>query len=62
MIYMIIAGYFEDDDSDELTHDPVFKAVLNKDALASQPTVQCGQLSVNLRSIEKSFEKILFLE
>ena len=39
MIYMIIAGYFEDDDSDELTNDPVFKAVLNKDALASQPTV-----------------------
>ena len=39
IIYMIIAGYFEDDASDELTNDPVFKAVLNKDALASQPTV-----------------------
>ena len=39
MIYMIIAGYFEDDSSDELTNDPVFKAVLNKDALASQPTI-----------------------
>ena len=39
MIYMIIAGYFEDDASDELTNDPVFKAVLEKDALASQPTV-----------------------
>ena len=39
MIYMIIAGYFEDDASDELTNDPVFKAVLNKDALASQPTI-----------------------
>ena len=39
MIYMIIAGYFEDGASDELTNDPVFKAVLNKDALASQPTV-----------------------
>ena len=33
MIYMIIAGYFEDDSSDELTNDPVFKAVLNKDTL-----------------------------
>jgi len=33
MIYMIIAGYFEDDTSDELTNDPVFKAVLNKDTL-----------------------------
>lgn len=39
MIYMIIAGYFEDDASDELTNDPVFKTVLDKDALASQPTI-----------------------
>ena len=39
MIYMIIAGYFEDDASDELTNDPVFKAVLNKGTLASQPTI-----------------------
>ena len=39
MIYMIIAGYFEDDASDELTNDPVFKSVLEKDALASQPSV-----------------------
>ena len=39
MIYMIIAGYFEDNASDELTNDPVFKAVLEKPALASQPTV-----------------------
>ena len=39
MMYMIVAGYFEDDASDELTNDPVFKSVLEKDALASQPTV-----------------------
>ena len=39
MIYMIIAGYFEDDASDELTNDPIFKAVLEKPVLASQPTV-----------------------
>ena len=39
MIYMIIAGYFEDDASEELKNDPVFKSVLEKDALASQPTV-----------------------
>ena len=39
MIYMIMAGYFEDDASDELTSDLVFKAVLEKFALASQPTV-----------------------
>ena len=39
MIYIIIAGHFEDDASDELTNDPVFKSVLEKDALASQLTV-----------------------
>ena len=39
MIYMIIAGYFQDDASDELTNDPVFKSILEKNALASQPTV-----------------------
>ena len=33
------AGYFEDDDSDELTNNPVFKSVLEKNTLASQPTV-----------------------
>ena len=33
MIYMIIAGYFEDDTSDKLTNDLAFKAVLNKDTL-----------------------------
>lgn len=38
-IYMIIAGYFDDDTSDELTHDPVFKSVLEKDALTSQSTI-----------------------
>ena len=27
---MIIAGYFEDDASDELANDPVFKSVLEK--------------------------------
>ena len=33
MIYMIIVCYFEDNSSNELTNDPVFKAVLNKDTL-----------------------------
>ena len=36
---MIIAGYSEDDASDELTNDPVFKAIFEKTALAYQPTV-----------------------
>ncbi len=37
-IYQIIASYNEDDCADELTNDPVFKSILGKDALASQPT------------------------
>ena len=43
MIYMIIAGYFEDDASDELTNDPVFKPVLNKDAYCKTPYLPYGK-------------------
>ena len=39
VIYQIIAAYFEDDCADELTNDPVFRTALDKDALASQPTL-----------------------
>jgi hypothetical protein len=39
MIYQIISAYFQDDCADELTSDPVFHAVLEKSALASQPTL-----------------------
>ena len=39
IIYQTIAAYFEDDCSDELTVDPVFTAILEKSALASQPTI-----------------------
>lgn len=39
MIYQIIAAYFEDDCADELRNDPVLTAILEKDALASQPTL-----------------------
>ena len=39
MIYQIIAAYFEDDCADELTWDPIFHAILEKDRLASQPTL-----------------------
>ena len=38
-IYQQLAGYFTDDDSDELTTDPIFTSLLNKDSLASQPTM-----------------------
>lgn len=39
VIYQIIAAYFEDDCADELTDDPVLTAILEKDGLASQPTL-----------------------
>ena len=39
VIYQIFAAYFTDDSSDELTKDPVFTTILNKDSLASQPTL-----------------------
>lgn len=39
MLYMIITGYFLDDASDEFTNDPIFKTLLEKDTLASQPTI-----------------------
>lgn len=38
-IYQSVASYFQDDDADELTHDPVFNAILGKNKLASQPTL-----------------------
>ena len=39
VIYQIISSYFEDDCADELTNEPVMTAVLEKEALASQPTL-----------------------
>ena len=39
IIYQTIAAYFEDDCADELTVDPIFTAILGKEALASQPTI-----------------------
>ena len=39
MIYQIISAYFEDDCADELTLDPVFNTILEKNSLASQPTL-----------------------
>lgn len=39
VIYQIISAYFEDDCADELTNEPVMTAILDKVALASQPTL-----------------------
>lgn len=38
-IYQITSAYFEDDCADELTNEPVMAAILDKDTLASQPTL-----------------------
>ena len=39
VIYQIICAYFKDDCADELTNEPVMTAVLDKETLASQPTL-----------------------
>ncbi|MBB4822805.1 hypothetical protein HNO89_000023 [Sporosarcina luteola] len=38
-IYQLIAGYHQDDAADHLTTDPVFTQILDKPALASQPSL-----------------------
>lgn len=38
-IYQIISGYFKDDCADELTKEPIMTAILDKERLASQPTL-----------------------
>ena len=39
MVFQIISAYFQDDCADELKSDPVLTTVLEKDRLASQPTL-----------------------
>lgn len=39
VVYQILGAYFEDDCADELTNDPVLTAILEKETLASQPTL-----------------------
>lgn len=38
-IYQHVAGYHADDDADSLSYDPALTAILNKERLASQPTM-----------------------
>ncbi len=74
VIYQIISAYFEDDRADELTNEPVMTAVLDKDALASQPTLsrfwgrmdkdtleQLNQITRELRKIIYSIKKPEFM-
>ena len=39
VIYQVLGRYFNDNDADELTDEPVLKAILDKNVLASQPTL-----------------------
>lgn len=39
VIYQVLGRYFNDNDADELTDEPVLNAILDKDGLASQPTL-----------------------
>ena len=39
MIFQILGAYFEDDCADELIAEPVLTCILEKEALASQPTL-----------------------
>ena len=70
MIYQVISAYFQDDCADELTLDPVFHAVLDKESLASQLTlsrffnrmdedtlVQFDDIDKNLRDIIYSIKR-----
>lgn len=58
LIYTNIAGYHQDDASDELRHDPVFTSILDKEALASQPTISRMLNSLDEADIKK-FNDIL---
>ena len=74
VIYQVIGSYFEDDCADELTNEPVMTAILEKDALASQPTLsrffnrmdedtlsQLNQITRELRKIIYSINKPEFM-
>ena len=65
-IYQILGGYTNDADADELRTDPVFKAVLEKDSLASQPTMSrfFNRLDENsldqFEAIHRAMRKIIY--
>ena len=70
MIYQVISAYFQDDHADELAFDPVFQTILDKESLASQPTlsrffnrmdedtlIQFDDIDKNLRDIIYSIKR-----
>ncbi len=66
MIYQIISAYFKDDCADELTLDPVLNAILEKDGLASQPTLSRffnrmdEETLIQFDDIDKSLRDIIY--
>lgn len=56
-IYQRIAGYNTDNHADELRDDPAFTQVLDKEVLASQPTISRFNSRTTIETL-KSYEKI----
>lgn len=56
-IYQKIAGYATDDNADELKDDSVFKNILGKESLASQPTISRFNSRVSVDTL-KSYQQI----
>lgn len=56
-----IASYHQDDASDSLRLDPVFTFILNKESLASQPTVSRAINRFDHSSINKFKDVLKFL-
>lgn len=50
IIYQRIAGYTTDDNADELRYDPTFTNILDKKALASQPTISIFNNRITVES------------
>lgn len=66
VIYQIICAYFKDDCADELTNEPVMTAVLDKETLASQPTLSRffnrmdGDTLSQLNRITRELRKVIY--
>lgn len=56
-VYQRIAGYTTDDNSDELRYDPALTTILDKNALASQPTISRFNNNLNKENL-RQFNKI----
>ena len=67
VIYQIISSYFEDDCADELTNEPVMTVILEKNALASQPTLSRffnrmdGDTLSQLNQIIHELRKVIYI-